>query len=342
MKKIISVILLYILTIQNVFGSTLILEDKKDNVIYRQYEVNNKENNTFYNELEENTTIDNIQYQKVEYEVSGGNEKDTIEVTDTKEIITKTNSLKEILNYLPREIEYNKDGYMGKTNLNIDDIEVYELYNGYYEVYVEETKQYFDLPKNDMDYIPKEITKDGITLYLINVDWYTQTTKFTGDIEITDLYRGEAHYKGVKKIDNPRTYKIVAGYAGTATKEIEKPYIYLVKYEEIIEEKQNIVIPIVTGTTSCIFIVVVILFSNSKKVKVYNLVYGRYKYLGNFKIKNSILDFSKSRKKVFGNRYKFVLSESAYKKYKNKDITIKKNDVEKIYHIDYDKFETSI
>lgn len=350
MKKIIiTVTLLIVMLFQSIYASTLISDTQKDNAIYREYEVDKQENDNFYNDLDENIEVENEQYKKIEYTVSGGNIEDTINVTDSKETITKTNSINEILNYLPREMVYSKDGYVGNTILDIDNIKVTEIYNGYYEEYVEDTKQYFDLNKNDMDYIPKEIKKDGVTLYLINVDWYTQTTKKTGENIITDLYRGEALYRGVKRIYNPLTYRVIAGYSGTATKEVEKPYIYTVKYEKIedkeemkVGEEQNIVAPILINTTSGIFVVVIILLFTNRNVKVYNLQHGRYKYLGRVKLRKSVIDLNNLKKNVFGNRYKFVLNNRAYKKYKNKNITIKKDNIVKTHYIDNDKFEISI
>lgn len=350
MKKILTaVMILFITSIQSIYASTIISDTQKDNAIYREYEVDKQGNDNFYNNLEDNIYIENEQYKKIEYTVRGGDIEDTINVTDSKEIITKTNSINEILNYLPREMVYSKDGYLGNTTLDIDNIKVTEIYNGYYEEYIEDTKQYFDLNKNDMDYIPKEIKKDGLTLYLINVDWYTQTTKKKGENIITDLYRGEALYRGIKRINNPVTYRVIAGYNGTATKEIEKPYIYTVKYEKIedkeemkVGEEQNIVAPILINTTSGIFVVVIILLFTNRNVKVYNLQHGRYKYLGRVKLRKSVIDLNNLKKNVFGNRYKFVLSNRAYKKYKNKNITIKKDNIVKTHYIDNDKFEISI
>ena len=195
-----------------------------------------------------------------------------------------------------------------------------------------------------MDYIPKEITKDGIKLYLVKVDWYPQTTRKTGDIDITDLYRGEAYYKGVKRIDNPLTYRVIAKYDGTATKEIDKPYIYTVEYKKVIKEKQNIVVPVTIGTTSGIFVIVILFVLNNKKVKVYGLKYGKYDYLGKLKINKSVIDLSKLKlkQKQYSNRYKFELNKYTFKKYKNKDITIKNDNVEKIYNVNKDIFEVNM
>lgn len=343
MKKIIiAVIVIATISVQSIYASTLLSDVKEENIIYREFEVSEDENKEFYNNLEENINVDNVEYRKENFVVSGGKEQDTIQVSDVKEIVTKSNSIDEILNNLPRSLEYSKDGYIGETNLNIESIEVNDIYNGYYEEYIEDTKQYFDLNKNDMDYIPKEITRDGIKLYLVKVDWYPQTTRKTGDIDISDLYRGEAYYKGVKRIDNPLTYRVIAKYDGTATKEIDKPYIYTVKYKKVIKEKQNIVVPVTIGTTSGIFVIVILFVLNNKKVKVYGLKYGKYDYLGKLKINKSVIDLSKLKQKQYSNRYKFELNKSTFKKYKNKDITIKNHNVEKIYNVNKEIFEVNM
>ena len=141
MKKILTaVMILFITSIQSIYANTIISDTQKDNAIYREYEVDKQGNDNFYNNLEDNIYIENEQYKKIEYTVSGGDIEDTINVTDSKEIITKTNSINEILNYLPREMVYSKDGYLGNTTLYIDNIKVTEIYNGYYEEYIEDTK----------------------------------------------------------------------------------------------------------------------------------------------------------------------------------------------------------
>lgn len=323
-KKIIAFMLLSITMISCINAK----ESEKEISIYENYEVSEKDSKNFYESLEDKLIKDESEYLKKDYTVTGGNVTDTIEVTDTKEIITKTNSLEEILNYLPRTMNYEKDGYTGTTNLDIDNISVSPIYNGYYEVYVEDTKQYFDLPKNDMDYIPKEIEKDGLTLYLINVDWYTQTKKLTGNIEITDLYRGEAHYKGVKKIDFPYTYKVVAGYKGKASKVIEHPYIFKVEYT-LIPKKQDdtgIIIGSITSGISGIF-VIVILIIRSRYLNLYEFKKGEYKYLGKVKISNSKVNITRKTKNSIIGRYKLVfVNKKEFEKYSKNQIQVIKKD----------------
>ena len=107
----------------------LYLIKKKMNIyIYRKYEVTEEESIDFYNNLEESINVENVEYKKGNFVVSGGKEQDTIQVSDVKEIVTKSNSIDVILNRLPRSLEYNKDGYIGETNLNIDSIEVNDIF----------------------------------------------------------------------------------------------------------------------------------------------------------------------------------------------------------------------
>ena len=129
MKKIIiGIMLIVILSVQSVYASTLISDQKEDEYIYRKYEVTEEESIDFYNNLEESINVENVEYKKGNFVVSGGKEQDTIQVSDVKEIVTKSNSIDVILNRLPRSLEYNKDGYIGETNLNIDSIEVNDIF----------------------------------------------------------------------------------------------------------------------------------------------------------------------------------------------------------------------
>lgn len=265
----------------------------------------------------------------VNYNVNEQDYIDTIEISDIKEIVSNSNSLEDILNILPKTIEYSNDGYVGINNLDYENIEVIPIYNGYYEEFIEETKQYFDLGRNDMDFIPKKIEKDGHILYLINVDWYTQTTKNTGDFEIANLYRGEALYRSVKRIYNPYTYRVIAKYNGIAEKEIDKPYLIKVNYEKIIPEAEknednNSVLPIAGATTSSIF-VILLLFYLDNKVKVY----CNGKYIGRYKIKGNLLDISNSTNKFNGNNYLLKFNKRLYKKYKGENIKIMKGTLSK-------------
>lgn len=340
MKKIFIPLIFSLILNQSIYASDISKIVKENNNLKYEYEVNKEDKDLFIESLEKEIEYEYKKYKIVDYNVEEQDYIDTIEISDIKEITTNSNNLKDVLNVLPKTLEYNNDGYIGVNNLDHESIEVIPIYNGYYEEYIDEIKQYFDLTRNDMDFIPKEIEKDGYTLYLINVDWYTQTTKNTGDFEIVNLYRGEALYRGVKRINNPNTYRVIAKYNGTAKKEIEKPYLIKVNYDEInttidkVEENNNIGLPVTVATTSSIF-VVLFLFYLENNVRIYN----NEKYIGRYKIKNNTIDISNSVNKFYTNNYLLKFNNRLYKKYKGKNIKIVKGDLSKYCQITSDNVE---
>ena len=326
-NKVIKLLLLagiFVISSRNIYGASLINKTTEENKINIKYEVDLNEKDEFLNSIESEYYIDNEKYNLNDYEVKNQNYIDEISIKDTKEVISNSDSLTEILKLLPSSLDYDKDGYTGKNELKYDEIQVESIYNGYHEEYVDETKQYFDLERNDMDFIPKEIEKDGLKLYLINVEWYTQTTKFTGDNEIPNLYRGEAFYRGVKKINYPYTYRVIANYEGKASKEIEKPCLISVVYEKEIV-KNNIIIPtVVTGTSGLFIILFIFYFKNRVKI------YSKGKLVGMCSIKDDSINLNKIIK---CDSYILKLNDGIYKKYKGKTIKLIKNDITKYVQI---------
>lgn len=120
------------------------------------------------------------------------------------------------------EEEYNTDNIQIKTN-----------YNGFREDLIEETINYNGLSRNDLDFLPKQTIKDGITLDLLNIEWEVETTKKIGEYEVADVYTAKCYYAGKQRVDYPNTYSVTAEYTGTATKEIESPYTYKLKYNKV-------------------------------------------------------------------------------------------------------------
>ena len=265
----ISMVLLFtvILTTVNCFATVNYVETKitKEGTDYicRTYELQQDDSN-FISSVEKEFEIDKKKYLLDSINKSGGNITDNINIQTTKNVVTKTNSTSDILNALPQNIEYNQDEYVGEYKLDISSLQTKSIYNGYKEYLVEETKQYFDLNKNDLSYIPKQIKKDNITLGLITTDWYVQTTRNIGDNEVADKYRAECYYAGKKRVDNPLTYTTTANYIGTATKVVYNPFIYEIEYKCITKDINYI--PYILGASSgVIFFVVVIFFKKKSK-----------------------------------------------------------------------------
>lgn len=340
MKKMFILFILCLVLSQNIYASEVLNIIEENNNLKFVYEVNKEEKDLFIESLEQNINYEDKNYKLVDYSLEEQNYIDTIEINDIKEVTANSNTLEEILDILPKTISYDKDGYVGKNELDYESIEVTPICNGYYEEFIDEIKQYFDLSKNDMDFIPKEIEKDGYTLYLVNVEWHTQTTKNIGEFKISDLYRGEAFYRGVKKIYNPYTYKVVAKYNGTAQKEIEKPYLIKANYEEAIptfEEKKdnNIALPVlVVGGSSGIFIVLMIFYFN-KRVKIY----CNNKYVGSYKIRGNEINITRLINKTDNTTYTLKLNKMLYKKYKWKSLRVVKGILSKYCQVTSDNIE---
>ena len=229
---------------------------------------------------------------------------DTKQIKTTKKITLDTNDKDTIINELGMTIDYNKDDYIGEYELIEDSIKIITHNNGYYDKLIEKTQEYENLDKNDLDYIPKQISYKGKKLDLLNIKWeQTETTKMG-------------------------TYTISAEYIGEAKKEILKPSKITITYKEKIEEKpvekkDNIIIPIATGTgTIIIFLGGIFIFMNN--AKIYNYQKGKWVYIGKALLINKKISLNKFRNKEITNKYRIEFSKELTKKYNNKTIIVKK------------------
>lgn len=326
-KRITLLLLLSLTVASNCFAVTKTKEEQetKDNnkIVYEYYEVNEKEESEFINSIQNKINIEEKEYLISNIEKSGGNKTYTKDISDVKEVVLNTNKLEDILKQIPITIDYNQDEYIGVYNLDVNSIKIDSIYNGYKEVKVEETIEYKDLEKNDLSYINKQILKDGIKLDLLNVKWLDQTTKNIGINTETDKYTANCYYAGIKRVDNPLTYKITANYRGMANKLEEIPYTYKIKYETNIEENNTNIIPLVIGTGGIFF--VLLIYFNLNNAKLYILKDEKYKLLKKFYIKKDKVDITKVTRKYNNAEYQLVLSKRLIKKLNNKLIYINKD-----------------
>ena len=214
--------------------NTDITDDKLN--CYKTYLVQEDEKDTFIETLDKDIEVFGEKYTFDSYTSEGGTTTDTIDISTTKKITSDTNNLNSIINQLGRTIHYEKDGYIGEYQLNTENIQIKTNYNGFREDLIEETINYTGLERNDLDFIPKQTEKDGLTLDLLNVEWEVETTKMIGEYEVADLYTAKCYYAGKQRVNYPNTYSVTAEYTGTATKEILTPYTYTVKYNKVEEE----------------------------------------------------------------------------------------------------------
>lgn len=320
-----------LLTVSNCFAMTLdntiITEDKSN--CYKTYLVQKDEQSSFIEQIEKEIEVDGQKYNFENYTYENKENIDTIDISTTKNIISETNNIENIINQLGNTINYNKDGYVGEYKLDTQNIQIKTIDNGFKEYLVEEHKSYTNLTKNDLDFIPKQIIKNNKTLDLLKVEWEVQTTKLIGESAVPNLYTAKCYYAGKERINYPDTYKVTAQYFGTATKKISNFYEYKVKYNkveekvpEITEEekRENIVVPVVGGTSIFIFIVI---FFFTKNVTVYNYKDGKYVRVGKTRINiNNAINITKYSLFETTNKYKLKFSKRLTSKMKNKMITI--------------------
>lgn len=320
-----------LLTVSNCFAMTLdntvITEDKSS--CYKTYLVQKDEQSSFFDRIEKELEIDGQKYYFESYTYENKENIDTIDISTTKIIISKTNNIESIINQLGNTINYNIDGYVGEYKLDTQNIQIKTIDNGFEEYLVEKNKSYTNLKRNDLDFVPKQITKNNKALDLLKVEWKVQTTKIIGESEVPDLYTAKCYYAGKERINYPSTYKVTAQYLGNATKKVSDFYKYKVKYNKIEEKvpeidvekkKDNIVAPVIGGTSIFIFIII---FFFTKNVTLYNYKDGKFVKVGKIKLnKNNTINITKYSLFETTNKYKLELSKRLTRKMKNKMITI--------------------
>lgn len=330
--------------------NTNITDDKLS--CYKTYLVQEDEKDTFIENLDKEIEVFGEKYTFESYTSEGGTTTDTIDITTTKKIISDTNNLNNIINQLGKTIHYEKDGYIGEYQLNTENIQIKTNYNGFREDLIEETINYTGLERNDLDFIPKQTEKEGLILDLLNVEWEVETTKMIGEYEVADLYTAKCYYAGKQRVNYPNTYSVTAEYTGTATKEILTPYTYTVKYNkveeeiptvtpEIVEKKENDILPIASGST---VIILVILFFLSKNVTIYNYKDGKYVKLGKTILNNNTINLTKYSMSEVTNKYKLEFSKRLTNKLQGKMITISKgkNKIKTLVNTDSEKYSIEV
>lgn len=336
LKKI-TIVLVYTLTltVTNCFAMTQDSEQivNKDGTeyVYRNYSILQKEESNFLNELPKEITLQEKKYTFQEKTVDGGNEIETKQISKSKKITSNTNNKEKLLNELGLTEEYkDNEGYTGEYYIDENSLKIKTNYNGYKEYLVEETKEYKNLEKNDLDYLPKQIKKDGKTLDLLNITWKVENTKFLGDNEVPDKYTAVCYYARKKRVDVPNTYTVTVNYIGEAKKTIEKPLHYTVVYKEIkevpIQEEKINYMPIIGTVSGATTFFVIVFFIARKNAYIYNLQDGKWVLVGKAYIsKKPKINLDKFAHLEITSQYKIELTKKAVNNAYGKFIEISKD-----------------
>jgi len=186
--------------------------------------------------------------------------------------VLDSNNTQYIYEKFGRYKEFNNGEYKG--TLEITDIDIETIENGYYEKIDEQVFEFSDYTDNDLYNIEKEILIDNSTYYLINVEWEPDTLMEVAGEQIPQTYKGKKIYQSIQKINNPNTYKITVTYTGE-TELIDKKFEYTIFYEEVADDNKeieenieniettNIITPIIISGAGVI-IILMWLYNNKK------------------------------------------------------------------------------
>lgn len=258
-------ILLITLFSTNCFASTGELKEHQINkTISVEYAEQYKDN------IEKEITIDNIKYELQDITEQENKKIVSAEKEQTKQKIVYTNNKYDVLNMFESKIEMTEDGMSGILELqnNSLDIRVNDSYTEQYKVSL--TKNYENIPSNELNDVPKTIEENGTTYYLINPIWtVSQVEKIEGQ-DVPVAYNGEMQYEAVKERTIIKSYIANVNYKGILEKEEVDSITFNIKYKEIPqkEEKVNYVPVVATAGTGIIVVSGILLWKRKKKNKI--------------------------------------------------------------------------
>lgn len=298
----------------------------KDNIEYikRTYSVSQEQEQDFLLNLEKEFKIDKKTYQLDSSTKTGGDITETIDISTTKTIKSNSNKLSDLMEQLPEEIKYEENDFVGVYKLDVNSINIENQYNGYKEQLIEKTKVYNNLDTNDLNNIPKQVTKDGMTLDLITTNWEVVETRKIQENNIPSKYKATCYYATKKRVNNPLTYIVTAKYNGTADKIIENDYNYELIYKHTSTDKNYTPAIVLLGGATLIIVIVIV--TRKKNLTIYNFQNKEWKEIGKQRISRPIIKLNKYNYKTKSNRYKIIIDEKFINKHNGKMLEIRKQD----------------
>lgn len=275
-------LLLFMIPILMVSTNVFATDVKKEDTIIKSIVINKTDENNFLNLLDDTIEIDSIKYNlqnKERLELETTNSK-TEEQTKTLEL--STNKKDKILDSFEESIKYDDGEFSGDLYRQDNSLKITPIKHGKYEKVFTIDKQYTNLNKADLDYIPKEITEDGYTYSLTKCEWNIAENENIQNISMPKSYTATTTYKTVKTLEYPYTYKCELTYNGEISKVSKDTVQYTLTYkqqpkEEITENKTSI-LPYLGGT-GFFLVVIFFLLPNAKITNYYDGKYKTIKYI---------------------------------------------------------------
>ena len=183
--------------------------------------------------MEGSITRRGISYQYLEMyqeELPGSTEIKTVSQKET--ISTGSKDKNAIAAQAEQTIPYDQDGFKGELVLDTAGITAEESGRQSYSYTINDSREYTGLAFNDPYLIPKEVTKNGVTLAINDIQWTPTGVKPDGSGQPAG-YTATVTYSGKGWGSKVTGYTATLPYSGEVTKEIPGKVQYTLVYEEI-------------------------------------------------------------------------------------------------------------
>ncbi len=184
--------------------------------------------------IEEDLTRRGVAYEVTDIlrrELAGEVEQKAVSRTVTLD--AETDKMEDILPLLKSTMDYREDGYSGTLAQYKSSVQAKAAGTSSYAYPLKEIKEFSNLDRNDLAYIPKTATKNGVTLSLADVEWIPMASG-TDNSDVPSLFKAEATYTGTAWGSKADGYTVAADYTGEVSRETEGQVMYSIVYEEVL------------------------------------------------------------------------------------------------------------
>lgn len=174
------------------------------------------------------------------YEQMQADVVDTRQASQSATVEIADNSTAAVLAAADAIISFSEDGYSGQLQIDANSIHIEEAGRTSYNYRITEVREYANLDRNDANYIPKTITKDGRTLELESIDWQVMGTTNTDGGLVPNNFKATATYAGSATGSQVSGYVATFQYTGLIEKTTQGKCLYSIVYRgEPVEQPSN-------------------------------------------------------------------------------------------------------
>ena len=328
-----SIIMILLGSFSVCFASNELKTLKKEHIV--DYKVADE----YYDSINKTIVEDKVCYELKNIDRVDNFKTLTKEQEIVEEIETNTNNLSKVMGLFNETKDFEDDGYAGtltRDNSTLK-VQIKDSYQEEYKVYLQKT--YDNVASNELNNIPKEISENGTTYYLVNPVWNIAETEMVSNNEVPVKYNGTMYYEGIKTKTIIKSYLATIKYTGTLGKQVPDTTTFTAEYEEV--KEYGYIVPAIVGTTGIIFFSGIILFG-LKNVKIYNLQNGEYKLVKRLHLNRNKLFIDLTPINLQTKAYKIVLSKSLYRTIRGKDVKFKYFDKLHTYTIVNQEFKITV